>query len=163
MDNKYSFLDQDGLFSDSTSASPGLMPVQPAGPVKAPVVSSMPSSASPPQQTNNSFVEVLDSIARALAYTEKRVASAEARIMSALQDATFDKKTNRNNSWSIMAIFGGLVVLFLILGIVVACIKRAGNNSNIGVSTAQVPYIVRAAPGQTPLILPSGPPATFLS
>ena len=191
MDSKYSFLDQDGLFNDGAAApgdavgprpqggQPPQMPAAAggmaagmAGP-KPPVPMPPPMHQQqqqgpppPPQGSSDGFAEALDSIARALAYTEKRVASAEARLLAALQDKP-EKKPQGGGGWGgLMAIFGGLVLLFLLIGLAVACAKRSPPSQMTGVAQ-QVPMIVRAAPGPTPLVLSqaaaAGPPATFLS
>jgi hypothetical protein len=117
----------------------------------------------PPLPPSDGFAEALDSIARALAYTEKRVASAEARLLAALQDRPSQEK--KPGTWSgALAIFGALILLFLLIGVTLAYAKRG----QAGALPQQMPMIVRAGPAPTPLVLTQsgttmGPPATFLS
>jgi len=185
MDSKFSFLDQDDLFNDgggatgdvSRQSQQGRAPQMPAaaGGLAAGMAGPGPQQGPPPPRQqqqqppppSDGFVEALDSIARALAYTEKRVASAEARLLAALQDRpALDKK----GGWGggALAVFGGLVLLFLLVGLGVACAKR-GSAGNVGVGMMggqQMPMIVRAGPGPTPLVLQQGmmgPPNSFLS
>jgi hypothetical protein len=173
MDSKYSFLDQDGLFNDGGSpealprqAQPAQLPAAAGGMAAGmaePQQRGPMAQQPPPQQPSDGFAEALDSIARALAYTEKRVASAEARLLAALQDNSRPSQEKKPGAWSgALAIFGALILLFLLIGVAVACGKGGG-----GAPPQQMPMIVRAGPAPTPLVLAQsgamGPPATFLS
>ena len=175
MDSKFSFLDQDDLFNDAAPPAAGggglTSKQQQQGGGGAfygsPAAAAPPPLVPPSSPQANGFADALDSIARALAYTEKRVASAEARLLAALQDENKSKRNTTNaTSWSTMTIFGGLVLLFLALGLVAAaCMKRGGGPQQV----VPPPMFVRAVPGggggagPTPIVFSQGPPATFLS
>lgn len=125
----------------------------------------------PPPPAKDGFVEALDSIARALAYTEKRVASAEARLLAAMNERAAERKQGNGQWGGGFVIFGGLVLLFLFIGLVVTFISKKKGTAGTIVGSQQVPMIVRAGPGPTPLVLSQPgpgvamgmPPASFLS
>lgn len=129
--------------------------------------------------TGNGLLEALDSIARALAYTEKRVASAESRLLAALQREEEPRKqrgAQSSSSWGgLFGVFGATVIFFVIVALIFSwCRSRGAQSAQMTlppppyVYSGTVPYAMRAP--TTPMLFPSGaasgigpPPATFLS
>lgn len=131
---------------------------------------------------SNGLLEALDSIARALAYTEKRVASAESRLLAALQREEEPRKqrgAQSSSSWGglfgVFGVFGVTVAFFVIVALIFSwCRSRGAQSAQMTlppppyVYSGTVPYPMRAP--TTPMLFPSGaasgigpPPATFLS
>lgn len=191
MDNTYSFLDQDGLFNMEVSA-PAEGEQQPRGvaarpqraaPVPLPPHQSSGGAGAMTADTGNGLLEALDSIARALAYTEKRVASAESRLLAALQqtgEEQFKKQrggaAQSSSSWGgLFGAFGAAVAFFVIVALIFSwCRSRGVQSAQMTlppppyVYSGTVPYPMRAP--TTPMLFSSGaasgigpPPATFLS
>lgn len=163
MDNKFSFLDMDGLFNDV--GSPGDVSrqgvqgrgAQPTGGATVTMAGAPPLPPQPQEQPsqNAGFAEALDSIARALAYTEKRVASSEARLLAAMRDAAVPEKSQWSGS---LGIFCGLVALFILIGLVWTVMKRSNG------AQGHMPMMMTAR-GPTPMVIsqgPMAPPSTFL-
>ena len=119
----------------------------------------------PAQQQASELPEVfagsLDAVARALAYTEKRIASTEARLMSVLQEqAQRQPAPSKGGAWGICL---GVILLFLAIAAVVGCVRRGSAPSSMGQQVApQMPMFVRAAGSTTPMVFSQAPPATFL-
>lgn len=186
MDSKFSFLDQDGLFGDGENsqeqqmaAAPNTSSTRGGGGARMPNHYGGTAQNAPPMRptaSNNNMIAQqpsgavptleavlsgpLDGIARALAYTEKRIAASEAKVLAALREAR-DQKPPTMNGWIV-----AIIVIVSILGIAVLIGYLRKRPSAAGGTALFLQGAGAAAPAAPSIVFPAAglaPPATFIT